>query len=95
MCFAPDSEQGGHGAKSEPIAELTLDNLVLCPFCPSHRKGDFADESLSAPIEMRVPFLLGNHLLNDPSAEAFMRRLLHQRATRLLPAQVQLSVALL
>src|SRR5262249_23171184 len=44
-------------------------------------EGDFADESLSAPVEMTVSLLLGNHLFNDPSAEALTRRFPHGRTT--------------
>src|SRR5215831_17716803 len=58
----------GHRMSLKLITDVLADQRL---------QGDFADESLGAPIETRFPLKLRNHLFNNPPAEALAGRFLY------------------
>jgi len=52
----------------------------------SHRKCNFANKSVVAPVKANVPLLLDDHLLDQNTTESLSRRFLRGWTTRLHPA---------
>ena len=52
----------------------------------SHRKCNFANKPVIAPVKANFPLLLDDHLFDDTATESLLRRFLRDWTTRLHPA---------